>query len=111
MVHAPSSVRRGQGLLVECGTSQPLNAVERVTWGVIATKNRLCSYYPRSTEGSMSCLQGRALTWLSGNSSYLYLNSTRLSDSGNYTCNVKIKNQKLMTAYKTVVVTGEYILI
>ena len=111
VVHAPSSVKPGEGLLVECGIRQPLNDVERVTWGTSSIKNRLCSYSPTSAEGSRSCMQGRALTWLSGNSSYLYVNSTQLSDSGNYTCSVKIKNQKLMTAYKTVVVYGEYILI
>ena len=111
VVYAPSSVKQGEGLLMECRVNHTLNITRLVSWGIHSTKTSLCFYDPRSDEGSKSCMQGRALTWMSANSSYFYLNSTQLSDSGKYACTVKITGFPRTMSTKTVVVYSEYILV
>ena len=111
--YAPSSVRQGEGLLLECRVNHTLNLITRVTWGMDSIKGILCSYRPTAWigKGSKRCMQGRALIWWSANSSYFYINSTNLSDSGKYNCVVKITNFQRATLTKTVVFYSEYILL
>ena len=106
-------MRQGEGLLLECRVNHTLNLIKRVTWGIDSTKEILCSYRlnARIAKGSKRCMQGRALTWWSANSSYFYINSTHLSDSGKYTCTAKITDFQPATSTKTVVVYSEYILV
>ena len=111
VVYAPASVKQGEGLLLECRVNHPLHITRRVYWFISSFKRSLCRYIPRINEGSKSCMHGRALIWWSTKSSYFYLNSTQLSDSGQYHCGVRIIGFSRTTSTKTVVVYSEYVLI
>ena len=106
-IYAPSSVKQGEGLLLECRFNHTLNN-DSLTWELhISNKTFL---YFNTSGGPKRCLKNKAWNWWAGNSNYLYLNSTQLSDSGKYTCSVKIRNVPLMMLRTQIVVYSEYML-
>ena len=110
-MYAPSSVEQGQGLLLECRVNHTVSVISRLFWEESSNKNFMCLYRFDVADGPVRCMNNRALSWWSGSSNYLYINRTQLSDSGHYTCTVKIGNGPLTVMTKEVVVYSEFILL
>ena len=108
-IHAPSSVQQGQSAMLECRTGHELSAIKRLTWGESSITGHLYLYRYRHNKPSADLLlylKGRGVDWWSDNSNVMYINSTRLTDSGNYTCSVKTQNDYEL-AKRPLVVYGE----
>ena len=105
-IHAPSSVQQGQSAMLECRTGHELSAIKRLTWGKSGTTGHLYLYKGPPSADLLLYLRGRGVDWWSDNSNVMYINSTRLTDSGNYTCSVKTQNHH-ESAKRPLVVYGE----
>ena len=96
-------------MLLECRVNDTRNQIKRLTWVESATTGFL--YYRSGRDSSAKrCMKDRALNWWSGSSNILYINSTQLTDSGNYTCSVKIKGTPVEDAKTQLFVYSEYVL-
>ena len=111
VIHAPSSVQQGEPAMLECRTGHERSAIKRLTWGERKTPGVLYFYRNKRPPADLQLyLRGRGVVWWSDStniSNIMYINSTRLTDSGNYTCDVKILRGPTENVKKPLVVYGE----